>query len=254
MAKAFYLVAAVFLGGVISMILSAMFSNVLMIVFPIFAFYFYQLFTTKIRVKETGLKSLETQLTDLLNNDIDLIARAYRRTVSSNSFGKKNYTNFKKELLEYLFDNTNSSEVLRYQSEFGEFQIPDQTIHAIEAAIEDHDKTGDYTDDMDPYEYEHFCATQFKLAGWDEAEATSGSSDQGVDVVAKRGDDLLVAQCKKYSKPVGNSAVQEVVAGMKYYEANIGIVISTSGFTTSAEKLAIANDIKLIHHSEIKNL
>jgi restriction system protein len=64
----------------------------------------------------------------------------------------------------------------------------------------------------------------------------------------------LVAQCKKYSKPVGNKAVQEVVAGMKYYGANKGAVISTSGFTPSARKLASANNIALIHHSEIKNL
>ena len=42
-----------------------------------------------------------------------------------------------------------------------------------------------------------------------------------MDVIAKKGDDVLVGQCKKYSKPVGNSAVQEVVAGMGYYGANI---------------------------------
>ena len=107
---------------------------------------------------------------------------------------------------------------------------------------------------MDPYDYEHYCANQFLKNGWDDAEATSGSSDQGVDVIAKKGDDVLVGQCKKYSKPVGNSAVQEVVAGMGYYGANIGVVISNNGFTNSAKKLAEANNIKLIHHSEIKNL
>jgi len=41
---------------------------------------------------------------------------------------------------------------------------------------------------------------------------------------------------------------------MGYYGANIGVVISNSGYTNSARKLAEANNIKLIHHSEIKNL
>ena len=41
---------------------------------------------------------------------------------------------------------------------------------------------------------------------------------------------------------------------MGYYGANIGVVISNAGFTNSAKKLAEANGIKLIHHSEIKNL
>ena len=57
-----------------------------------------------------------------------------------------------------------------------------------------------------------------------------------------------------YQKPVGNSAVQEVVAGIGYYGANVGVVISNAGYTNSAKKLAEANNIKLIHHSEIKNL
>ena len=97
------------------------------------------------------------------------------------------------------------------------------------------------------------CAAEFNKCGW-EANATQGSSDQGVDVIARRGDEVLVAQCKRFSKPVGNKAVQEVVAGLKFYKANRGVVIAPNGFTNSAEKLAEANNTGLIHHSEIKNL
>ena len=189
-----------------------------------------------------------------MEEQIGLVASAYRSSVSSNSFGKKNYSRFKKELLEHLIDNTESKDILKYANELGDFQIPEETIYKIEEIINEYSQSQEFTDDIDPYEYEHFCATQFLMNGWDEAEATSGSSDQGVDVVAKRGDEHLVGQCKKYQKPVGNSAVQEVVAGMGYYGANVGVVISNAGFTNSAKKLAEANNIKLIHHSEIKNL
>ncbi len=205
-------------------------------------------------LKGRALETIQWELEDLIHNNIELIASAYRSSVTSNSFGKKNYTKFKKELIEYLLDNTQSNDVIYYAEHKGDFGIPDQTIHEIEREIDGFSKVQNYKDDMDPYEYEHFCAEQFLIHGWDEAEATTGSNDQGVDVTAKRGSEFLVAQCKKYSKPVGNKAVQEVVAGMKYYGANKGAVISTSGFTASARKLANANNIALIHHSEIKNL
>ena len=204
--------------------------------------------------KKKAISSLEDELSDLIMNNTSLVSTAYRNSVSSNSFGKKNYTKFKKELIEYLLDNTESKDVIEYATELGDFQIPDETIYKIEEVIEEYSLSEDFTEDMDPYDYEHYCANQFLKNGWDDAKATSGSSDQGVDVVAKRGNDHLVGQCKKYQKPVGNSAVQEIVAGMGYYGANIGVVISNAGFTNSAKKLAEANNIKLIHHSEIKNL
>jgi len=205
-------------------------------------------------LKKRALKTLEDELSDIIHNDMQIVASAYRSSVTSNSFGKKNYSKFKKELIEYLIDNTESKHVIYYAREVGDFDIPDHTISEIERAINDFSQDEKFNQNMDPYEYEHYCAAQFLKHGWDEAEATSGSADQGVDVVAKRGDEHLVGQCKVYQKPVGNSAVQEVVAGMGYYGANVGVVISNAGYTNSAKKLAEANNIKLIHHSEIKNL
>ena len=70
-----------------------------------------------------------------------------------------------------------------------------------------------------------------------------------IDVIAKKDTRTLVAQCKRFMKPVGNKAVQEIVAGMKYYEATEGVVIAPNGYTNSAKNLAEANNIKLIHHS-----
>jgi restriction system protein len=214
----------------------------------------YRISTSKERTKSKVLKALEEELQRLISEDIHTIARAYRASVSSNSFGKKNYQKFERELIEYVFDNINNPLIKKHEDSFWDFQIPNETMEAIENEILEFSNIEKYNTEMDPYEYEHFCAGQFKSSGWEEAEATTGSNDQGVDVTAKRGSEFLVAQCKKYSKPVGNKAVQEVVAGMKYYGANKGAVISTSGFTPSARKLASANNIALIHHSEIKNL
>lgn len=251
-------IAACFLSFVLALILFGMTESVgyqmlWIMCMPIFVYPIYKLLGGT-HLKARALKTMQKECEDLMVNNIAVVASAYRSTVSSNSFGKKNYSRFKQELIEYLVDNTESKDVKYYAENIGNFDIPDKTLLEIEEAINDFTKNKDYDDDMDPYVYEHFCAEQFLIAGWDDAEATSGSSDQGVDVIAKRGDDFLVGQCKKYQKPVGNSAVQEIVAGMGYYGANIGVVISNAGYTNSAKKLAEANNIKLIHHAEIKNL
>ena len=251
-------IAACFFSFILGLILFSMtekggFQLLWILSIPIFVYPIYKLLGGN-TLKSRSLKIIQKECENLVHNNIEVVASAYRSSVTSNSFGKKNYTKFKKELIEYLIDNSNSKDVRYYAEHVGDFDIPESTLLEIERAIEDYTKVQNYEDDMDPYEYENFCAEQFLIYGWDDAEATSGSSDQGVDVIAKKGDDVLVGQCKKYSKPVGNSAVQEVVAGMGYYGANIGVVISNNGFTNSAKKLAEANNIKLIHHSEIKNL
>ena len=44
----------------------------------------------------------------------------------------------KKELIEYLLDNTSSKDVIYYANELGDFEIPDHTISEIERAISDY--------------------------------------------------------------------------------------------------------------------
>jgi len=192
----------------------------------------------------------------IIEENFKVVAGAYRKSVTSNAFGKKNYDKFLPQLQEYLTDN--SKIVDRLDREFGLDVTPDEDaldnyIQIIETKINESDSKFDYSDEMDPYDYEHLCAEEFKKNKWD-AEATQGSSDQGVDVIATKDTRTLVAQCKRFMKPVGNKAVQEIVAGMKYYEATEGVVIAPNGYTNSAKNLAEANNIKLIHHSEIGNL
>ena len=202
------------------------------------------------------VRKLPKDFEAIIEKNFKVVAGAYRKSVTSNAFGKKNYDKFLPQLQEYFEDN--SKIVDRLDREFGvevEFNEGglDKYIAIIETKIKESDSRFDYSDEMDPYDYEHLCAEEFKKNKWD-AEATQGSSDQGVDVIAKKDTRTLVAQCKRFMKPVGNKAVQEIVAGMKYYEATEGVVIAPNGYTNSAKNLAEANNIKLIHHSEIGNL
>ncbi len=78
------------------------------------------------------------------------------------------------------------------------------------------------------------------------AEITKETGDQGVDIIAKTNYGNVAIQCKRYKESVGNSAVQEVTAGMKYYKCNGGIVITNNFFSKSAIELAKACAILLI--------
>jgi restriction system protein len=106
---------------------------------------------------------------------------------------------------------------------------------------------------MSPEEFERYCASLLRERKW-AARVTPASGDQGVDIVAEKRGLRIVVQCKKYSKPVGNRAVQEVVAGIAHQDAQRGVVVATSGYTASAIKLAASNEVLLLHHAELHRI
>ena len=104
-----------------------------------------------------------------------------------------------------------------------------------------------------PYEFEQKCAQILNENGWN-ARATSKSLDQGVDVIAEREGITVVIQCKLYNKPVGNKAVQEIIAGRDFYKADFAVVVSNSTYTISARQLAQNCNVLLMNVDELKTL
>lgn len=113
--------------------------------------------------------------------------------------------------------------------------------------------TSEYDPNMSGIEFEIFCLEIFRKEGW-EISITKTSGDQGVDLIAEKDNIKIGIQCKKYSGPVGNKAVQEIKTGLEYYGLHRGIVVSNNRFTESAIKLANANKIELLHFSEISKI
>ncbi|MBN9532876.1 MAG: restriction endonuclease [Alphaproteobacteria bacterium] len=106
---------------------------------------------------------------------------------------------------------------------------------------------------MSPTEFEVFCADELQRVGWD-ARVTKASRDQGVDVVAQKKGIRLVVQCKLYNQPVGNKAVQEVVAARAHESAQFGAVVSNNRYTAQAQQLANTNQVALLHYSDLRNI
>ena len=106
---------------------------------------------------------------------------------------------------------------------------------------------------MPPSDYEHFVAAELRRFEW-AAKVSGKTGDQGVDVLATKGRLRLVVQCKLYSKPVGNAAVQEAIAGRGWETATHAIVVSNAAFTKSAQQLAATQGILLLHHDQLSGL
>ena len=104
---------------------------------------------------------------------------------------------------------------------------------------------------MTGLEFENFIAKLFERMGY-ESEVTKSSGDQGIDVLAKKGDCLIAIQAKCYSVVVGNHAIMEAVAGKNFYKADKCMVVTNNMFTKSAKELANANGVILWDRSVLK--
>ena len=105
---------------------------------------------------------------------------------------------------------------------------------------------------MDGHDYEYCCAELLRRKGFSKVSVTRGSGDQGIDIIAYANKKKFGIQCKFYSNPVGNSAVQEAYTGAKFYGCNVAAVMTNNGFTESAMELSWAKGDFLLCKNKIK--
>jgi restriction system protein len=106
---------------------------------------------------------------------------------------------------------------------------------------------------MSPIEYEQHCMELLRAAGWSVAHI-GRQGDQGVDVVAELRGTRAAIQCKKYTRPAGNGAVQEIVAGKRHYGCAIAVIACPAGYTAAARSLAASNAVLLLSHADLHAL
>ena len=106
-------------------------------------------------------------------------------------------------------------------------------------------------DPLTPLGYERHCAAILTSQGW-RTTLTAGSGDQGVDVLAKRHGRSVVIQCKLYSRPVGNAAVQEAIAGQRFMGATHAAVVSNQSYTRAAQELAHRTGVRLLSADDLR--
>ena len=100
---------------------------------------------------------------------------------------------------------------------------------------------------------ERFLSRAFEMLGY-HVELTNVSGDQGVDLMVTGKGKRVAVQVKGYAGSVGNDSVQQVVAGVNFYQCDSCAVITNSRFTPAAERLAAANNCRLIDGARIPDL
>lgn len=109
-------------------------------------------------------------------------------------------------------------------------------------------------DNMDGHKFEYFCADLLLYDGFSNIQVTRGSWDQGVDIIAWKDGQKYAIQCKRYSKKIGNAAVQQVNTGRTIYGCSKAIVITNSYFTRSAIQAAHAVNVMLWNRNKLNRL
>lgn len=105
-------------------------------------------------------------------------------------------------------------------------------------------------DEMTGEDFEKFLSVHFQKLGY-KVELTPASNDYGADLILKKGDLKLVLQAKRWKNKIGISAIQEITAAIKYYNADKGIVITNNFFTNNAYELALKNNIELWNRNKL---
>lgn len=109
-------------------------------------------------------------------------------------------------------------------------------------------------DTMEGAEFERYLQRFLTELGYEEVMRTQESKDFGADLVFRcREGYRHVLQAKRYqpSARVGLSAVQEIYASMRYYEADRAIVLASAPYTAACITLAGVNGVKLLDRRDL---
>lgn len=188
-----------------------------------------------------------TFINEKIEQFMSTLTNKYRQLAYKDDYGIIKIDRFEHELDYFLEKIINEKNILTSQNKKDiKETITNYMLKNID--IDDID-----INDINPYNFEKQCANVLREYGW-EANTTPKSSDQGVDVIATKKGKIVAIQCKLYSKPVGNKAVQEVNSGKTYYKADYAAVVTNNTYTTSARQLARNCGVLLLYYDDLKNL
>lgn len=106
-------------------------------------------------------------------------------------------------------------------------------------------------DNLTGKEFEDYIVNLLKEEGYTNIKETKSSGDYGVDIIATKDEINCAIQCKRFSNKVAINAIQEIVAGRKYYKCDKAIVITNNYYTEPAKSLAESNNVELLDRDYI---
>lgn len=218
----------------------------------------YSIIDTPRRNAEAAEKEsqLRDKIAEIVENNIETLARRRLQLLKTDPYGVTDTTKWNKEVRRFI-DNVLKPKLTDSERHFERglnqnlFQEIIETKVSAKANALQH--TTALPDSITPIEFERWCSSALKAIGWN-VTTTKASGDQGADVLADKYGFHIVLQCKLYSSPVGNKAVQEAFAAQRHYSANASAVVTNADYTPAARELANTTKVHLLHHSDLSRL
>ncbi len=204
-------------------------------------------FTNSIR------KSIRQKSSRIIKTHKSQLGIQRRKFIHTDSYGKENTKIWMEKEIPYFIEQ-HIFPTFTYD-EINNFWIMGNEIHLLidQTAKLENPKSIAFDESMNGFEFEDYCKQILEGIGW-KVMKTKNGADQGIDLIIEKKNRKIGVQCKKYSRPVGNKSVQEVKAGLNYYDLNEGVVLTNKTFTKSAIDLGNANNIKLLHFLEVNKI
>lgn len=95
-------------------------------------------------------------------------------------------------------------------------------------------------------QFEAYVASQLRQQGFQGVHLTPKTGDFGADILCfDRFGQPCAVQCKYLSRFAGYKAVEETLAGAKYYQCKRALLVTNCGFTRNAKEGAKKLDVEL---------
>jgi HJR/Mrr/RecB family endonuclease len=119
----------------------------------------------------------------------------------------------------------------------------------------------DDVDRMDGDSFESFCALLWKKRGFQTEVTQKRGGDGGIDVVALKGREGEILQCKSSKREdLGWDAIKEVVGGAAMYQARFAgtrlrkVAVTNQQFNGRAVEQAAASHVELVTRARLEEL
>jgi Holliday junction resolvasome RuvABC ATP-dependent DNA helicase subunit len=93
--------------------------------------------------------------------------------------------------------------------------------------------------------FKEFTASLFRETGYT-VEITPGTSDNGIDLLLRKNNQLIAVQCKRWNTPIREPIIRDFYSALMSSGAQSGYVITTSTFTSNAYSFAEGKPIQLV--------
>lgn len=144
----------------------------------------------------------------------------------------------------YVFPQRRSESILRFVRKKAREARDNRTLHSIQRIWPQLDHTQAHwlirMSRLDGKKFEKLMAEVYSRRGY-QVTRHGRSGDQGIDLIARRDEEVLCIQCKSwdpYSSSISSQVIRDLMAAIKISQATKGILLSTAPLSRPANALA----------------